>query len=357
MTKQNKKPLRITFLVAAIDNGGGSRVVAHYAEGLMRLGHSVLVVSPAPKSYGRLNNLLNAVIPNMRDQSPNHCARLGVPVASLERYRAITASDVPDADVIIATWWETAIWLKNFPASKGKKVHFVQGYELGNSIKHEIDAALALPFPKITISKWLASILAGLDMPEPVIVPNGVDCELFTSRTRERLIRPTVGFVYTSDPLKGADIAFKAIEIAQRECPTLTAKVFGNSAPLSSFDTKKITYKVSPSQKELVEIYSSCTAWLFPSRQEGFGLPILEALACGTPVIACPSGAAPEILANGGGSLLNTFQPEEMAGAIVKYVNMPDTVWSSVSSQASDIAKRSSWDISVEKFERFLITC
>ena len=349
--------MRITFLVSQLDNGGGCRVIAHYAQGLMQLGHTVLVVAPAPNRYGRLKNVLSILIPPLRRHPPNHFARLGIPIATLERYRPIKESDVRDADVIIATWWETAIWMKDFPASKGKKVHFVQGYELGVSPKHQMDFALTLPFPKITISNWLASILVGLNTERPIVIPNGVDADLFRSSLRNRPIKPTVGFVYTPDPLKGADIALKAIQIAQRNCPTLKVHVFGHPSPPSSFPTENITYSISPQQSKLKEIYGSCTAWLYPSIQEGFGLPILEAMSCGTPVIACPSGAAPEILAKGGGKLLTTFEPKEMAAAIVEYINMSDTEWKSVSKEARGTSKQHNWKSSVDMFEKYLSVC
>jgi glycosyltransferase involved in cell wall biosynthesis len=47
-------------------------------------------------------------------------------------------------------------------------------------------------------------------------------------------------------------------------------------------------------------LYSGARAFLFPSRYEGFGLPPLEAMACGTPVIAADSSSLPEVVGSGG---------------------------------------------------------
>ena len=346
--------MRVTFLVAALDNGGGVRVLAHYAQGLMQMGHTVLVVSPAPFPYGRLNRLKNAVLPYMKGRPSNHFDRLGVPVKMLRRHRTVKANDVPDADVIVATWWETAVWLSNFPNSKGRKVHFVQGYEIWNGRKQDVDETLNLPNFKITISKWLASILVGLGLPAPEIIPNGLDSELFSVPSRKRPSQPMVGFVHTNNSMKGADIAIEAIQIAQKTHPNLQVIAFGHSPPQSPINLRNMTFIVSPAQEELSAIYGSCTAWLFPSREEGFGLPILEAIACGTPVIACPSGAAPEILENGGGALLKTFEPDEMAAAIMEYIGLDDKEWNNASIQSIQISKNYLWKYSINRLSDYL---
>jgi glycosyltransferase involved in cell wall biosynthesis len=51
---------------------------------------------------------------------------------------------------------------------------------------------------------------------------------------------------------------------------------------------------------DLPPLYSAASCLLFPSRDEGFGLPAIEAMACGCPVVASDAGALPEVVGTGG---------------------------------------------------------
>ena len=62
---------------------------------------------------------------------------------------------------------------------------------------------------------------------------------------------------------------------------------------------------------DLVHFYNGASTLVMPSFDEGFGLPALEAMACGTPVIASRAGALPEVVGNAG-KLFNPHDPDEL---------------------------------------------
>lgn len=73
---------------------------------------------------------------------------------------------------------------------------------------------------------------------------------------------------------------------------------------------------------EIVQAYNACELFVYPSSYEGFGLPVLEAMACGAPVIALDNTAFPEF-AGGIAMLLPDAQPATLAEGMLKAIRDP----------------------------------
>ncbi len=71
------------------------------------------------------------------------------------------------------------------------------------------------------------------------------------------------------------------------------------------------------SNAELNALYSGADAFAFPSLAEGFGLPVLEAMACGTPVVASDASAVPEAVGEAG-VVADARDPESFAAALAR---------------------------------------
>lgn len=351
--------LRITFLIPRDDLTGGIRIISGYATLLHERGHHVHIVSGIP---GQLHwkDRLRALKRRewqmaLRRQRPirGHIARSGVPTTVIHRSNGLRAEDLPDADIVVATWWETAKWLSAMPRSKGVPVHFVQDYEVWGGDRSEVDSVYRINSPKITVSRWLEDLLRDqFGQQEITLIPNPADLGLFHAVPRGRQPRPTVGYVYTYFMAKGCDLIAEAIDIARRSRPDLVVKCFGSVLPTPQVPIPQgVEFELTPSQERIREIYSSCDVWLFGSRKEGFGLPILEAMACRTPVIATPAGVAPELLAGGGGILLEDEQPARMAEAILRFCELTDAQWRTISQAASDTATNHTWHDAGNLFE------
>lgn len=352
--------MKITFILPTVSLAGGIRVVAIYAEQLKRRGHIVTVIS-LPRLSLTLKQKIKYLVEEKkwpRNKIPqSYLDRLSLDHRILDRYRPVTNEDVPDGDVVVATWWETAEWVSSLHSSKGKKFYFVQGHEIFEGLPVErVKATYRLPLRKITISNWLVNKMKLEYGDENVdLVPNGVDSNFFNAKEREMQISPTVGFMYSTSKIKGTDIANNALKIARKSIPTLKIKSFGsccisNSLPLPA-DTE---FYYRPSQEKIREIYSSCDYWLFSSRSEGFGLPLLEAMACRTPVIATKAGAAPDLIGRVGGILLEDWSVENMSETIINAFNIKAENWRNLSQRGRIVASSYSWENATLLFEKAL---
>jgi glycosyltransferase involved in cell wall biosynthesis len=355
--------MKITFVLHQADLGGGVRVVATYAQRLKDRGHDVLVVSQPWRKKSIRDQLRHLwyrrAIPDTRRIRPSHLDFTDVEHRVLEENRPVTDADLPDADVVIATWWETADWVHHLSPSKGAKAYFVQHYEVAwTRAAERVDATYRLPLHKIVISQWLKDLMRDKFGDTDVsYVPNSVDLEEFTAPPRGKQSVPTVGLMYATIGFKGCDIALKAFELAAQRVPKLRLVAFGKEKPIDRLALPPGTeYIHMPAQELIKQIYAKCDAWLFASRLEGFGLPILEAMACRTPVIGTPAGAAPELLAAGGGILVKPEDPHDMADAIVRVCGMSDSQWRSLSDNAHAVASRYSWEEATDGFEAALRT-
>jgi glycosyltransferase involved in cell wall biosynthesis len=88
-------------------------------------------------------------------------------------------------------------------------------------------------------------------------------------------------------------------------------------------------------------LYRGAVAFIFPSRYEGFGLPPLEALACGTPVVGSNTASLPEVVGNAG-VLLPPDDAEGMASALIQLAT-DDGFRAELSRRALAQAARFSW--------------
>jgi alpha-1,3-rhamnosyl/mannosyltransferase len=136
--------------------------------------------------------------------------------------------------------------------------------------------------------------------PERLVVIGEAAAPVFSARSeaevstvRERFELPStyllwVGGLVTPDPRK----RIAALARADRTMPLVLVGPTGRWA----HELRDVTLTGAVSDDELAAIYTGAHALVFPSDDEGFGLPPVEALACGTPVAACDVPALREVL-------------------------------------------------------------
>ncbi|BDR92705.1 glycosyltransferase family 4 protein [Vulcanisaeta souniana] len=100
-------------------------------------------------------------------------------------------------------------------------------------------------------------------------------------------------------------------------------------------------------REDLPYLYSACDISVFLSLYEGFGFPVAEAMACGTPVIASNISSMPEIVGDAG-ILVNPYDIEEITQAILKLANDID-LRQELSKRAFKRSLHFKWDITAKR--------
>ena len=356
--------MKITFLLPYAGMAGGIRVVAIYAKLLRGKGHEVSIVSTPKKPLPFSAKIKSLIVRNQwlfgrAVQGPSHFDKDDPFWTRIDHYRPISDKDVPDGDIVIATWWETAVWANQLSSSKGKKVYFCQHYEVHDYLPQEtVEATYYFPMLKICVSSWVKNKIEKLTGEnDQVIAMNGVELKQFNAPIRGKNDIPVFGFMCNPAPWKGTDIIVEALELARLNNPKLKAVCFGLKKPNKKDITLPswIAFYEHPSQDFIREIYAQCDAWLFGSRAEGFGLPILESMACRTPVIASPAGAAPELVSDNCGFIVPQENPQVMSEKILEIAEMEASIWREMSDSAYNRACKNDWHTAALKFEQILV--
>jgi glycosyltransferase involved in cell wall biosynthesis len=121
---------------------------------------------------------------------------------------------------------------------------------------------------------------------------------------------------------------------------------------LSEFSTNlelasKIIFTGFVPEEHLPILYNGCDAFVYPSLYEGFGLPPLEAMNCGTPVITSNLTSIPEVVGDAG-ILIDPYNEEELKSSIIKLLN-DEKLREEYSIKGLARAKNFSWEKTAEK--------
>ena len=140
-------------------------------------------------------------------------------------------------------------------------------------------------------------------------------------KTKYNLPETYLLFVSSLEPRKNIDLLIKALQTAKTDIPLVLVgwHGWGDKKWLEKIkitDLKKRIYITGHvPDHDLKAIYNGAQALVYPSLYEGFGLPILEAMTCGCPVICSNTASMPEV-AGGAAILINPAKSNELAHAI-----------------------------------------
>jgi glycosyltransferase involved in cell wall biosynthesis len=164
----------------------------------------------------------------------------------------------------------------------------------------------------------------GIGAEKIAVTPNGVD-SVFAPNGSRPTGDPYALFVGTLQPRKDPIAALEALALVDRR---LRLVLVGPDKGLQDAARRtasklglatRVEFAGHVEKDELARLYRGAACLVFPSRYEGFGLPVVEAMASGTPVVAAASGAIPEI-AGDAAILVEPGDPVALAGGIERAI-------------------------------------
>ncbi|WP_336000334.1 glycosyltransferase family 4 protein [Halorientalis halophila] len=216
----------------------------------------------------------------------------------------------------------------------------------------------------------VADVFADRGVPRDrlTVVPNGVDVDRFgdVPAERQREVRraydlddsPVVLFVGTVMPRKGVDDLVRATErlVAEHGYEDLQVVVAGEDDLDGEYtaEVRELAAEAGVADvvrfagfvpgEDLPALYALADVFALPSREEGFGMTVTEALAAGTPTVATDVGGIPRLVDEGEqGSLVSPNDPDGLAAGIDRVLSVEGDERSRMADRARERAAEYSW--------------
>lgn len=225
----------------------------------------------------------------------------------------------------------------------------------------------------LTVSEFSKSeILKYIDVEEKKIkvIPNGVDLKLFHNKYSEQCIEEVKEkyhiwndyFLYlgTLEPRKNIERiieAYNSLKDKEKNLPVLVLaggkgwmydSIFSKVENLGIQD--KIIFTGYVEEEEIPKLMCGAKALVFPSLYEGFGMPPIEAMACGTPVIVSEHGALEEVVGDAG-IKVNPYSVQEIESAMRELLSNNE-LHQELSLRGLEKAKQYTWEKAAEQLNQ-----
>lgn len=350
------KSTKITFILPFKPRrpAGGFRVMYEYANRLAKKGYDIHLIYPLETQFMeyRMPYFARYIFSKLEGFSTNKWFKFD---SSIKMSYVPTVEDkyMPDADIVIATWWSTVLEMGKLSDSKGRKINLIQGFENWEGRVDLLYKSYDLPnVTNIVVASYLHDIVRQHTKKPIEIIHNAISKDDFDIDISIAERSPNkVVMTYSIQPIKGSKFGLEALIQAKEQVPELEAELFGvcpEPANLPSW----VSYHRAPSN--LREVYNRNAILLSNSFTEGFPLTPAEGMFCGCALICTNIDGHKEFAVDEDTALLvEVKNVDQMANKIVELVQ-DNHKRCTLATRGNQYIQRFVWDNSVDKMERVI---
>ena len=353
--------MKINFLMSSFVKkpGGSHRVAYEYANYFANSSHTVRLIYPDklskfPQSQSFVESLkynfynFEKYIFKRRDLSwfkfHMNVEKIFVP--------DLTEDYIPDADIVVATAWQTAEYIKDYSQSKGAKIYIIHHDEsLSGYPIERVRETWHIPIYKVAVSQWTYESVKPIAPERLFYIPNGINTSVYREIEPIESRHLCLCMNYSPRKIKDIQTGIEAILIAKERFPHLRVKLFG-VFPKSSVIPNWAEYYHNRSDSFIVEkIYNLSSIFVCSSLFEGFGLSVAEAMACGCAIVTTDCGGVRDFAIHNKTALLSSPKDVDTLAENLCLLIQDNELRINLAYSGRDNIRSFSWDNSCNNFE------
>ncbi len=291
--------MKILFVLPARNRSGGVRVTIDMANLLLERGHRVRIAYRTKLSLKkRVRYILRYLLYRSMGVAKVNMDWIGRFMGEWVPFEDLNEIPISEDEVVIAI----GLWTVSDVVNLRKRcIRCRYNHGLRPDLPEAMKNAYKFSMPTLAVARSLVPSLQALSGEKIIpVVPNGLYTEEYFVTG---IHRDGIGSLYDLATQKGSYIVESLLQKTAQKWPDVPWYLYGSGKPPPNPPTG-VHFKSYPSVEEVREIYNHCKIWLCPSRFEGFGLPILEAMASGCAVISTTNDGGLELIEPGVNGLL-----------------------------------------------------
>lgn len=326
---------KIIYVIQHTGLAGGVKVAYEHLNGLKKRGYKVAVFHIAG--------------PNKPEWFETR-----FPFFQFPDYPALVdALEFEDA-IKVATWWMTAYGVRQ-GIEKNEGFYLVQDIETSYSTNMDEVRAIfktyELGLSIFTDSTWVQDQLQRMYQYKVPHVPPAIDHSVFYPRSEREPNR--ILYLDRSHFLKGREVFEAALSYAFKHNNSLTLTTFG-AEPGHHYGDIPHEHILFPSDHKIAELYSSAACFVLTSHHEGFGIPLLEAMACGCPVVTTKADGNESFCADNFNCLMVNKGDSQAVGEAIVKIFEDENLRKTLIDNGLKTASKFDWDKSIDKLQKIL---